>query len=374
MKKIFVNATSCTVGGSKTILLQFINNMKKSNVNNICYYLFVADKKEIQDINDINDENLVVIEVKAKKWKDRLYWDFFGMKSWSEKNKINPDKIISLQNTGVNYNKEVKQIIYLHTPIPFVTYKWNIINKEERKLWFYKYVYPFFIKKWINSNTEFVVQSEWLKKSVSKKLKVNKNKIHVFFPDLPQVKLNSIEVEKNDHETSNFLFYPAMNYVYKNHNVIIQALKKIKVTNYSIYKRIKIVFTLDDNSNVAKKSKESGVQSRIKFTGMLNKEEVDYYYNNSKAVLFPSYIETFGLPLLEAKMYKKQILASNELFSQEILNDYEGVKFIDKFSSEDWANHIIEIYSKKIVNKNIDKKENVNIKTWSDFFIYVNNF
>lgn len=371
LKKIFVNATSCTVGGSKTILLQFIENIEKS-IDNVNYYIFISDK----NIVSVNQKNLIFIEVKAKKWTDRLRWDSYGMKLWSKKNKVYPDKIVSLQNTGVNFNKNVLQIIYLHTPIPFVNYNWNITKKEERKLWFYKHIYPFFISLYRNKNTEFVVQSEWLKNSVSNKLGIEKNKINVFFPDFPKNHVSYSEDNDISDKDDNYLFYPAMNYIYKNHEIIILALKKIKESNYPLYQNIKVVFTLNEKTNVAQKAKKEGVFSQIIFTGTLTKKEVDNYYQHSKAVLFPSYIETFGLPLLEAKMYNKQILSSDEEFSHEILYDYKNVEFINKSSSTEWAKHIEKLFlNNSITNDNTAKKEeHINTKSWPEFFSYINNF
>ena len=40
-------------------------------------------------------------------------------------------------------------------------------------------------------------------------------------------------------------------------------------------------------------------------------------YSYSKALIFPSYTETLGLPLLEAKSYGIEILASNRNFAKE---------------------------------------------------------
>lgn len=51
----------------------------------------------------------------------------------------------------------------------------------------------------------------------------------------------------------------------------------------------------------------------------------DYY---KKAILlFQSELESYGLPLLEARLQKIPIIASNTEFSQEVLKEYKRVKF-----------------------------------------------
>lgn len=64
--------------------------------------------------------------------------------------------------------------------------------------------------------------------------------------------------------------------------------------------------------------------------------EVMKEYTRS-VLLFPSYIETFGLPLLEARMSGSPILASDCPFSHEILDDYDGVSYFDPFRPEELA-------------------------------------
>ena len=68
----------------------------------------------------------------------------------------------------------------------------------------------------------------------------------------------------------------------------------------------------------------------IEFIGSIDIEAVYEYYSKS-ILIFPSYIETFGLPMLEAKMHKSPILASDCAFSHEILDGYSDVKFFDPY-------------------------------------------
>ena len=373
MKNIFINATSCTVGGSKSILKQLLEEISVSNNIEITYYVFVSN----EELDFFKRKNLKIINVKAKKWIKRLFWDYYGLKKWSKTNGIFANLIISLQNTGVKYSNEVKQIVYLHTPIPFVNYKWNIFKENERILWFYKNIYPIIIKKSLNSSSIIVVQSNWLKRIVSDRMKISLKNIKVFVPNINLNTINQPLIEKiSTADNDNFIFfYPAFEYKYKNHEIIIHALSLLKSKRPDIYKRIKIVFTLDNSSRIKKKAKLFQIQEKIDFVGALPKEYVEEYYKKSSAILFPSYIETFGLPLLEAKNYGKRIIATNEEFSYEILGNYKNVNFIDKFSKNEWANKIIEVVEgynefEESQNKDIDLKE---VQGWREFVNYIEN-
>ncbi len=70
----------------------------------------------------------------------------------------------------------------------------------------------------------------------------------------------------------------------------------------------------------------------IKFIGSIPREELFEWY--TKAILiFPSCIETFGLPLLEAKMHGTPIIVADMLFVKEILSDFPCVHFY-KFNED----------------------------------------
>lgn len=67
----------------------------------------------------------------------------------------------------------------------------------------------------------------------------------------------------------------------------------------------------------------------IIFMGVLEKEEVYKMYSQS-VLLFPSSIETFGLPLLEARLSNTPIIALKTKFSIEILKNYKKVDYFNK--------------------------------------------
>ena len=63
-------------------------------------------------------------------------------------------------------------------------------------------------------------------------------------------------------------------------------------------------------------------------------------------LLFPSYVESFGLPLLEAKMTGTPIVASDCPFSKEILKNYNKKVFFNPDDYTDMGKKILEIIKK----------------------------
>lgn len=358
---IFVNATAADTGGLFTIVDQFISSISLYDKKNK-YYVFVS----VDKFNKYCNGQVNIIKVNKKKWTKRFIWDAIGMKKWARKNCIYPEKIISLQNTPVNY-KGVKQIIYLHTPIPFSNYNWNLLKKDQRKLWFYKHIYPIFIKMFLNEQCKIIVQTAWVRSALHKKFKISKEQIKVIKPnmELLQIKRNMPKTKSNNIT----LFYPARGFVYKNHETIIKALKIIKDLNYSYYKNLRVYFTVDQNSKIYNLAKKYKVDDVIEYLGLIPYEKVLDLYQQADCVLFPSYLETFGLPLIEAASFGKKILCADEEYSREVIGNYEGVEFIESKNENKWAKKILHLEKTQLEFQKYYVKNN---DGWQKFFEYIN--
>jgi len=224
-KIIFVNDTSATKGGALTILRQFLDGINRYSNKDYIYYVFCS----LPELKAYENDNIKIInDIKGKKWWDRIKWDLYGLKRWSIDNNVKADLVFSLQNTGCCYWKNINQIIYIHQSIPFVKkVHFNVFKKEERLLWFYKYIYKILIKISLNKRSIIITQTNAMKNAVSNQLSIDSSRIYVFQPSFENININ--QVAKLNWGGNKFhIFYPASVVLYKNHEVIIKALKLIK--------------------------------------------------------------------------------------------------------------------------------------------------
>ena len=367
-KTVFVNATAAIEGGALTILKQFLEGISIHSKKSIYYYVFCS----LEELKVYENKNIrIVNNVKGKKWLDRIKWDLYGLRRWSKKKDIRADLIISFQNTGIKYYNDVKQLIYLHQSIPFSEgVNWDFFNKNEGILWFYKNIYKKIIKYSLKNNSYIVVQTEWMKNAVIKEFNWNPKKISVIKPDIENILVE--KVSKIDFKDSKFnILYPANTAKYKNHELIINALKYIKENTPKIYNNLIIHFTFDRdlsnnrNAELIGLAEELQVIEHIGFEGKISYERVLSFYKSCDLMIFPSYIETFGLPLVEAASFGIPILVSDLDYAREVIGYYEGVKFLNCKDSKLWAENIIDLYNKRIKYK----PYNINHRTsWKDFF------
>lgn len=357
MKTIFLNATAARNGGALNILRQFLSNFPASHK----LYAFVS----IDPVNLPQLLNINYVYSNVKSNLKRLTWDYWGVKKWSKKNHVKPDLIISLQNTGVSLH--TRQLIYYHQPIPLFNYRWNPFKKSQRQLWFYKNMYLWFVKLSIRKNTMFVTQFQWIKSKLSETLKIAPERIEVIRPGINTFSVEDIKLIPLKGDLK--IFYPASSQEYKNHIEIVNAfiyLKKIKMLNdYVVY----LTLNSDDIPALKTLILTHNLQEHFVFLGNTEYYLTLSYYKSCDLLLFPSCLESLGLPLLEAAFFGKKILAADLDYSREVLDGYNGVDFIPIKNPQAWAKALINFSIKKTNFSSWKPKYAKD--SWTNFFLLV---
>ncbi|WML41541.1 glycosyltransferase [Neobacillus sp. OS1-2] len=338
MNVMVFNVPAETVG-ALTILNEFYDEVLKYKGYDI-KWTFVLSKPTLMET-----ENVKVIRFPwiKKSWAHRLFFDHIIAPKLIKKHKI--DKIISFQNVVIPHVKK-QQILYVHNSLPFIDHKFTF--KKNTHLWIYQNVISKNIIKSIKIADKVIVQTKWMKKACLEKSGVKQEKISVVPPKI------NFEIKQffdpNISSMSTF-FYPASGFEYKNHKVVIEACKILKNKTDNKYK---FIFTLNGKENEEIKKLHEEVinqQLPIEFIGSISREKVFKLYANS-VLLFPSYIETFGLPLLEARLHKGMIIASDCTFSNEILNGYENAFFFPHDVPDKLSGILLKVINGDISYKN----------------------
>lgn len=332
--RIMVFDVPAEFGGALTILKQYYKKAVNDNENE---WIFIISTPELKDTKNVE---VIKFPWVKKSWFHRLYFDNYIAKKLIEEHKV--DEVLSLQNIIIK-NINIKQTLYLHQPLPFVEKRYSIT--ENFKFWVYQNIIGKMIFNSIKEADKVIVQTKWLKEACLKKLNADSNKFELKQPDI-NIKVKRYYEQENDNVK--VFFYPASALEYKNHKIVVESAKELVVNGITNFN---VVFTLKGNESNYIKALYRTVKKHnlpIEFIGQINLEEVYDYYSKS-ILIFPSYIETFGLPLLEARMHESPILASNCAFSHEILDDYNRVEFFNPFNTEELFNKM-KLF---IVNENI---------------------
>lgn len=319
-KYIIVNATAPESSGTLTILKQFVANIPHDKYH---WLVFVSDKISLQT----PQPNVRIVPMAGvKPMLKRLWWDCIGLNRWLKKHHIEPMATVSLQNTGFRVSqKNIPDFIYYHQPLPFFPYSWNPLKKNERILWFYKHIYPLCVRLFLSKDTTVFVQLDFIKEGFVKYFRHPQQNVKVYSPSVAEPENSDLHIDLDTQKVN--LFYPAIGVFYKNHRVLRDALQHD-------CGQVQMYFTLE-NASIS-----WNADRRISLLGVLPYAEVCAMYRHCDALVFPSYIETFGLPLIEAAMTGMPVLAADLPYAREVLDGYEGVTFIPHNDPKAWADAI----------------------------------
>lgn len=348
MKRILVIDTAANSGGAMTVLQDFYKAVCDSTTN--IEWIFLLSDNYVVEKENIK----VIIQPELKSHIRRLAFDCITGRKFIKK--INPDVVLSLQNTTL-MGVHVPQVVYVHQSLPFQSmYKFSFIKKNERYLAVVQYVLGWIIKCSIQRADCVIVQTKWMEKAVISKCKISKDNIMQIYPTVNKVeKDNACSYYK-----TNIFFYPTSNAYYKNIHILLDACRQLDVEELTY----RLNITIDGQNS-----------DKINYIGGKSKEEVFRNYKNS-CLVFPSYIESFGYPLEEAKACGAIILASDCEFSHELLDGYPNAYFFDPFNTQELCHLMKQVILGKIKRQRCDENNNYNDKdlnSWNNFVQILSN-
>lgn len=293
-----------------------------------------------------------------KSWLRRLYYEYVYFKKLSRE--LNADIWISMHDTTPNVLcKNIN--VYCHNSSPFFSVKGEelwVDWKITLFTWFYKYLYHLNIHR----NRYVIVQQDWMRQKFKKMYGIE----HVIVAR-PTLRLASLN---RDIVKPYTFVYPTFPRMYKNIEVIGEALQLLGNTALQVY------VTIDGSENsYAKKIVHKYQNIRgLNFIGLQSREEVNRLYERVDGLLFPSRLESWGMPLSEFAVTGKKIIAADLPYARENLQGYGNVKFFPVSDAGRLAEILYDYVSKgEFVpdNNPVQKIDEPYAADWSELFQYI---
>lgn len=210
-----------------------------------------------------------------------------------------------------------KQIVFIQTPHLFTS---------EAQGWSVRTAKQYVMRKIFRSNLHFaaafVVQTEYMRKSLVTEYPVLNGRVHVIAqPVAPWVaKSGLIRRSRRNTQTPKLrLFYPAASYPHKNHGL----LKDISAPELWPVGALVLTIPPDDNPNPN--------AQWLRCTGRLDREGVLDEYSSADALLFLSLAESYGFPLIEAMFLGLPIICADLPYARALCGD--GAIYFDPRNS-----------------------------------------
>lgn len=286
---ILIDAIYLNSFGGKTILELFI---KKILVSNIKYHFILDTRLKSNWLKRIKSNNYTLINASHT---DRRYFYLKNINRFSS--------ILCLSNIPPPTYVSIKTYIFFHNILllnPFnhpVSFKSQIIN-------FIKY---FYIKYYNQNGYYWIVQTPYIYKLLRKNLIIDLDQVFIYPIIEEELLLPIVKKIAND------FVYVSSGVSHKNHIRLIKAFIEVtKKTN----KDIKLHLTLN-KEELPKFIFPKNL--KIKFHGTLGIDAVNDLYNSCEFAIYPSLVESFGLPLIEATNHGCKVIASDLTYVHEII-------------------------------------------------------
>ena len=217
-----------------------------------------------------------------------------------------------------------RQVVYCHNPAPFYRF-----NPREARLdpkfgmfvLFYRFLYGLFLQR----NEAVIVQQQWLRRAFQRIYDVKR--VIVATPATTSTPLRHFSTSASEGVVYRF-FYPAFARTFKNHELLLEAVAGLEGRGVKGFELLLTVNAESNRFSTALFQKYRRLSS-VRWLGSISRDRVFELYAQSDCLLFPSKLETWGLPISEFKPTGKPILAVDLPYAYETVGNYEKAAFFD---------------------------------------------
>lgn len=319
MKTIVVSAVNIRKGGTLTILRDCLSYLSELTTGDEYKVVALVHDRELASYAGIE---YIELPKSIKSWVNRLWCEYVTMKGISRQ--IGDiDLWLSLHDSTPRVDAK-RQAVYCQTSFPVLKWNFNDLRFDYKIALFSlftKYVYKFRCHK----NYRMIVQTQWLRRSLSKMIGYPESG---FIVAPPPKSTRSISNDRKNSGKYTFI-YPATPDCHKNFELICKASK---ILCEEIGKdRFEVILTISGKENKYSKwlYKKWGEIVPLNFTGFLSRDELYKKYAESDCLIFPSRVETWGLPVSEFAQFDKPILLADLPYSKETASGAGKTAFFD---------------------------------------------
>ena len=293
----------------------------------------------LHQIDFLNEYNILTPEASSLKLpKKNNFWEFINTKN--PKENIIGD-IYHIPQNGIGFSKpnDIKTVITLHDIIPMKMP--DTVSETFLK------IFNENIQNILNNTDGIITVSNFSKEDISKTFSYPKEKIfvtHLAAEEIytPLNKFHSSQYLKKHYGIDrDFLLYVGGFSPRKNILGLIEAFNLVK-NSYKRDLKLVIIGTKGPSYEIyRKKVDELNLSSSVIFTGFIPINDMPIFYSASKALVYPSFYEGFGLPPIECMACGTPVIASNLTSMPEVCQD--AALLVDPYDVDEIKENILTL-------------------------------
>lgn len=344
MSNILINGISSKTGGGKNILDNFLRSLLEDDSKGNKYFVLTPNESEYAAYNT---EHISIVSISDLYRINLLFPFLYYYKLPEIIGRLRIDLIFNFGDVVIPKVKEVKQIYF---------FDWAYAVYNESYIWKNMSAKEFLIRKlkvlligrYIKDVDLTYAQTLNIEQRLTRKYQIKQIKV------VP-TPISSVFFENNTEE-SDFcfpaskvkFFYPAGYAPHKNFDIIPKVCSLIKDENLPFI----IVLTLDGNLPFTK-SLIADYGNIVINVGKVPQDKIPALYKGIDILFFPSLLESYGIPYVEAMALHKGIITSDMDFAHAVCND--RALYFDPFNASS-----VVAKMKDVVNVNVSETTDYN--------------
>ena len=293
-KTVVVSAVNIRKGGTLTILRDCLGHL--SGVTEEYRVIALVHDRKLCDCPGIE---YMEFPNTIRSWGRRLWCEYVTMHRVSKEIAAEDGRKVwlwlSLHDTTPRVEAE-HQEVYCQTSFPFMKARLRDFLMDP-KIPLFTLFTRFAYRINIHRNDCLIVQQEWFRDAMSRMLGFPKDRIRVIPPKMSRTDIEPADIRYGVP----MFFFAATADCHKNFETLCEAARLLQERVGE--GRFRLVLTISGSENRYSRwlYKKWGSVSSIDFHGFMSKPELFGHYKAAMAFVFPSRIETWGLPISEFK-------------------------------------------------------------------------
>ncbi len=229
---------------------------------------------------------------------------------------------------------------------------------------YYKYYSP----RFVNKGQRIVTVSEFSKKDIAQQYNVSPDKIDVVYngADEAYKPLGADEKARIKQQYTggkDYFLYVSALHPRKNVKRLLQAFDRVKEETKTDKKLVLVGPAYFKNSDMETMHKSMKFKDEVVFTGRLNVDELCKVSGAAFALVYVSYFEGFGIPIIEAMQCDTPVITSNVTSMPEVAGD--AALLVDPFSVESIAKGMKDLLNDEALRQKLIEKGRLRCKFFS---------
>lgn len=320
---IVVNTLSITPdrGGVKTYLTNLVRSLVRIDKGTHVTLLCSQVNKSVFEHLCRREHNIQMrlLGLRSKQPVIRVWYDQVVVPMYCRQYE---DAVLLSQASASSVFTPLPEVVVIQVPLSIRSIRSRIPSSADTTTWPHRLYYDTMLPLTIRRADLVVTVSDYLRQEIVDLYPQFEQKVRSVKEG---VNLSSFRVEPRDGTPAPappYLLFVSTLFPYKRADQALRAFARVHEQRIgSIRLKLAGKDPGGEQRRLEQLARRLGVREQVEFLGAVPHDQMPALYQGASALLFPSTVETFGLPVLEAMASGTPVIASNRMSVPEVVGD-----------------------------------------------------